>query len=101
MIMVGGLVNYWTHGGMGEVEGEDPGSLFSSGLIAGDALTGIALAVLTVIGLDAGNGLRKFLPLREPDAGSMGIEAVISTALYAGLVWMLYNYAKKKKRAHA
>jgi uncharacterized oligopeptide transporter (OPT) family protein len=101
MIMVGGLVNWWTHGGKGEVEGEDAGSLFSSGLIAGDALTGIALAVLTVIGLDAGNGLRKFLPLREPDAGSMGVEAVISTVLYAGLVWMLYSYAKTKKRAHA
>jgi uncharacterized oligopeptide transporter (OPT) family protein len=96
MIMVGGLVHWWTHrGGEAGSEGEDGGSLFSSGLIAGDALTGIALALFTVVGID------KFFALRDPDAGGMLVETLLSTGLYAVLVYMLYRWASKKKLSEA
>ena len=47
----------------------DPGSLFASGLIAGEALMGISLAVVVVVdNLGYVNGLVDHMKLREPDA---------------------------------
>lgn len=93
MIMVGGLVHWWaSRRRAGGAEHEDKGALFASGLIAGDALTGIALAVVTVAGLD------KALTLRHPEAGGSP-EVLLSTALYAVLVWMLAKNALRRKAA--
>lgn len=44
-VMIGGVMSWLVHRGKPVAEGEDPGILYSSGLIAGEALIGIALAV--------------------------------------------------------
>ena len=94
MILLGGFIAYMVSrkaGGAPEEE-HDPGSLFSSGLIAGDALMGIGLAVITVIGWD------KALMLRDPNAGSFNFEATLSTVLYLCIALALYLIARKKHR---
>ena len=94
MILLGGLIAYAVSrkaGGAPEEE-HDPGSLFSSGLIAGDALMGIAIAGIIVLGLD------KRLALRNPLAGSFAFESTLSTLLYLGVALALYLTAKKKHR---
>ncbi|MFA6433106.1 MAG: oligopeptide transporter, OPT family [Elusimicrobiales bacterium] len=97
MILLGGLISWLVtrHKGGAPEEEHDAGSLFSSGLIAGDALTGILLALLTVAGLD------KTLQLRDPAAGNFNFEACFATTLYLGLALWLYLLAKKKKRGLA
>ena len=96
MIMFGGCLAWLVAKKKGgEASEHDPGALFASGLIAGDALMGIAIAVLTVAGLDAS------LKMRHPEAGSPAFEGLLSTALYAGVCWLLYRYAMKKKAANA
>jgi uncharacterized oligopeptide transporter (OPT) family protein len=94
MILLGGLISWLVtrHKGGAPEEEHDPGSLFSSGLIAGDALTGILLALMTVVGLD------KALTLRHPAEGNFNFEAGLSTALYLGLALWLYMLAKKKHK---
>lgn len=95
MILLGGFIAYTVSrkaGGAPEEE-HDPGSLFSSGLIAGDALMGIALAGITVLKFD------KLLALRNPADGNFAFEATLSTALYLLVAAGLYFIARKKKRA--
>lgn len=94
MIAVGGLLAWAValkRGG--EVREDDPGSLFSSGLIAGDALMGIGLAVLTVLGKAAMLNLRPDLP-----ETSTPFESCLSTILYAGIVFALWRYATTKNK---
>lgn len=93
MIALGGLLAWAAarrHGG--EHREDDPGSLFSSGLIAGDALTGIALAIVTVAGLDGALKMRVL-----PDESTL-VETAVSTALYAGVAALLWRYASAKKK---
>jgi uncharacterized oligopeptide transporter (OPT) family protein len=97
MILLGGLIAYFVSrksGGAPEEE-HDPGSLFASGLIAGDALMGIGIAGIIVLGWD------KRLALRDPSAGSFTFEAVLSTALYLGIALALYLTARRKHRKTA
>jgi len=95
MILLGGFISWLVtrHKGGAPEEEHDNGSLFSSGLIAGDALMGIAIAGITVLKLD------KALALRDPNAGNFAFEAALSTSLYLGLAVWLYMLAKKKKRS--
>jgi uncharacterized oligopeptide transporter (OPT) family protein len=94
MMMVGGLVAWYVAKKRGEdVEESDAGSLYASGLIAGDAIMGIVIAGLTVAGIAA-----KFV-VRDPSAGQPWVENLISSALYSGVVYMLYKYGMEKKRA--
>ena len=97
MIMLGGALAWYVAKKKGGADAEhDPGSLFASGLIAGDALMGIALAMLTVAGYD------RAIMLRDPETGGAFFEGMLSTALYAGISYMLYYYAiKKPKASHA
>ena len=97
MILLGGFIAWLVtrHKGGAPEEEHDSGSLFSSGLIAGDALMGIAIAGITVLGLD------KALALRKPLEGNFGFESAISTAFYLGLALWLYLLAKKKHRKTA
>lgn len=89
MIAAGGLLAWAVARRRGgAVREDDPGSLFSSGLIAGDALMGIGLAVLTVAGKAALLNLRPGLP-----AASTLYESCLSTALYAGILLALWRYA--------
>jgi uncharacterized oligopeptide transporter (OPT) family protein len=90
MIVVGGIISLLVKKKKETTE-EDNGSLFSSGLIAGDALMGIFLAFLTVIGID------KYIVLRNPEIGNQTFEAFISTFLYLLIAFALYKIAISKK----
>jgi uncharacterized oligopeptide transporter (OPT) family protein len=101
----------------GETREDDPGSLFSSGLIAGEALMGIGLAFITVMvntygGAPEGgaapdalhSALRPVadalakLPMRVlPDDLPFG-EAALSTLLCFSVVYVLWRYASAKKK---
>lgn len=94
MILLGGLIAYAVSrkaGGAPEEE-HDPGSLFASGLIAGDALMGIGIAGIIVLGWS------ETLKLRDPWAGNFNFEAVLSTVLYLGIALALYLIAGRKHR---
>lgn len=97
MILLGGLIAYFVtkHAGGAPEEEHDPGALYSSGLIAGDALTGILIAGITVMGLD------KTLALRDLSAGPQWFEAVVSTTLYAAIAASLYWYGRKRIKPNA
>jgi uncharacterized oligopeptide transporter (OPT) family protein len=96
----------------GEIREDDPGSLFSSGLIAGEALMGIGLAFITVIvqtyGSAVGGGASMLtsiadslgkLPMRVlPDESPFG-ESLLSTALCMGMVFVLWRFAAAKKKS--
>lgn len=94
LILLGGFVSWLVtrHKGGAPEEEHDNGSLFSSGLIAGDALMGIAIAGITVAKLD------ETLTLRKPGGGNFAFEAALSTAIYLCLAAGLYLLAKKRKR---
>lgn len=89
MIVVGGLIAWFSKKDKNLKEEEDNGALFSSGLIAGDALCGILIAGITVLGFD------KYLVLRDPESGNLIFETFISTFTYMVIAWMLYRMAKK------
>lgn len=90
MIVVGGFIAWLVKKNNDVKEAEDNGALFSSGLIAGDALMGILIAGLTVIGID------KYLVLRNPELGSQIFETFLSTVLYLFIGYILYRFAKSK-----
>jgi uncharacterized oligopeptide transporter (OPT) family protein len=116
MIFLGGLLAWYVARRRGgETREDDPGSLYSSGLIAGEALMGIGLAFVTVIVntygtgaegatdslhafmLPVANALAK-LPMRAlPDESPFG-ESVLATALCFGVVFALWRYASAKKK---
>jgi hypothetical protein len=98
----------------GETREDDPGSLFSSGLIAGEALMGIGLAFITVIVQTYGSAVAEAgaktttlmsiadalgkLPMRVlPDESPFG-ESLLSTALCMGMVFVLWRFATAKKK---
>ncbi len=91
MIVVGGVIAWLVKKDKKIKEEEDNGALFSSGLIAGDALMGIFIAGLTVIGLD------KHLSLRNPENGNLIFETFIATFLYFIIAYLLYRIAKKNE----
>lgn len=97
MLFLGGVLSHFTQS-RGKTKEESfnihhEGSLFASGLIAGDALTGILIAVLTVVGFTDVLALRKI--------GEGAGEDLLATALYAGVVWMFYKACMKGKGAKA
>jgi uncharacterized oligopeptide transporter (OPT) family protein len=84
----------------GQTREDDPGSLFSSGLIAGEALMGIGLAFLTVIASNYASAAAALarLPLRTlPDDSPFG-ESLLSTLLCLSVVYALWRYASAQKR---
>lgn len=95
MILLGGLLAWGVSlrkGGRKDEE-HNPGSLYASGLIAGDALTGLLLAGVTVLGMD------QALRLRNPGAGRPLFEDLLATGLYAGVAFFLYRFAISKPKA--
>jgi putative OPT family oligopeptide transporter len=91
MIVVGGIISYLVRKKK-EITDEDNGSLFSSGLIAGDALMGIFLALLTVSGID------KYLVLKTQSDFFSTFDVFISTLLYLLIGFYLYKIAIKDKK---
>lgn len=71
---------------------QETGMLYSSGLIAGDALMGIVIAALTVIPVTLASGetipLISRLALRRPESGGVG-EDVLSVVIFALLCVLL------------
>lgn len=92
-MVLGGFLAWWVARKKGGVFEHDSGSLYASGLIAGDALMGIALAVITVLGMD------QALKLRHPETGPALFEGLLSTGLYAAVTYSLWKYAMRKQKA--
>jgi putative OPT family oligopeptide transporter len=92
MIVVGGLISYIVKRKRKVNEENDGGALFSSGLIAGDALMGIFIARLAVLKVD------RYLVLRNPEIGNPAFEVILSTVFYQLIAYMLYYLAQKSHR---
>jgi putative OPT family oligopeptide transporter len=88
-VMVGGLVKWWVdRKSKGREMADDPGILYSSGLIAGEALVGILLAVCITLGWVLG-----------PALGWMGsLEVVGTLIIYALLTISLIAISQRAQR---
>jgi len=85
-VMAGGVVRMARAGLNPEERGEDPGVLYSSGLIAGEALIGIAIALM------ASFGLASVFP-----TGLLGFFEIPATIiLYLALVGSLWMLSKPR-----
>ena len=79
-VMMGGLVRWARAGINAEESGEDAGVLYSSGLIAGEALIGIAIAVVASLKV-----------AYDFAAGTLGVlEIPVTLLLYAALIYTLW-----------
>jgi uncharacterized oligopeptide transporter (OPT) family protein len=117
MIFLGGLLAWYVNRKRGgETREDDPGSLYSSGLIAGEALMSVGLALLTVVVstygspapgaalsrwdrlmLPVANALDRLSMRTLPDASTLK-ESVVSTGLCLAVVVVLWVYASDKKK---
>lgn len=103
-IFIGGLVKWIVdRKKKSKVEESEigPGALFSSGLIAGGALTGILIAILigTPFGVDA-SGKETYLIdiLNTGFAGTLGaVGDLVSLVLFAVLAFILFKFANSKE----
>ena len=89
-IMVGGLVRLVIEKKKKDVE---PGILFASGMIAGEGLIGILLAVFAIIPVGA-----KTLAEVCDISGSFSLGMIGSLVFFAGLVALLYYFAVRQKK---
>ena len=83
-LIFGGLIAEWRRGPARE---DDPATLFASGLIAGDALLGVAFAAVVVAGWDGA------FALRTP--GTSWLDAALSLAPFAALAALLARYVRR------
>lgn len=90
-IMVGGLIRLVIEKKKKDVE---PGILFSSGMIAGEGLVGILLAVFAIIPMGS-KTLADALNISE----SISLGMIGSLVFFAGLVGCLYYFALNKKKS--
>lgn len=73
-----------------------PGALFSSGLIAGGAVTGILIAIL--VGSNIGDrSIASYLNLGIAESTPAGVSDIISIVIFAGLAFMLFRFAMAKQ----
>lgn len=102
-IFIGGAVK-WLADRKNRSQGDSetgPGALFSSGLIAGGAVTGILIAVMigTSAGTHADGSKRSLIDLFQTGVaerlGAWGDLAGV--AAFALMAWILYRYARSKK----
>nr|WP_297934661.1 oligopeptide transporter, OPT family [uncultured Lachnoclostridium sp.] len=90
-IMVGGLVRFVIEKNKKDVE---PGILFASGMIAGEGLVGILLAVFAIVPVG-----KKTLAQVCDFSGSFSFGMIGSLVFFAGLVALLYYFAVRKKES--
>ena len=95
-MFMGGLLRWFVDRKTGVREGMDassdsgPGVLFSSGLIAGGAITGVLLTAFAVKGWDAAFNLEKTI-------GAFGTSALVAIVVFLGfLLFPLYKVATKR-----
>lgn len=87
-ILLGGLIRYFVEQKRGVIsEGQDGGILASSGLIAGEALMGVGIALLLYFNLD--------LKIPGLEGMSQAVE-IFSIAVFALTAYYLFRVAKKK-----
>ena len=88
-IMVGGLVRLALDNLKRKDKDEivNDGILFSSGMIAGEGLIGIALALLAVFGIDKVIDLSSFVPPVVANLGGLALFAIIVLTLLKFTVW--------------
>ncbi len=85
-IMVGGLLHWFRHRHRAGDTADDPGVLFSSGLIAGEALMGITFALLATAGINYAFGAEKL----------GGATTLVTIAMYLLLVYALWRSSQTK-----
>lgn len=90
-IMVGGLVRFVIEKKKKDVE---PGILFASGMIAGEGLVGILLAVFAIVPVG-----KKTLAQVCDLSGSFSFGMIGSLVFFAGLVALLYYFSVRKKES--
>ncbi len=90
-IMVGGIVRLFFDKMKKEKAEKDrivnDGILFCSGMIAGEGLVGIALALLAVFGLGEIIDLSKFIPTTASNIGGLVLFAIIILTLMKFTIW--------------
>jgi putative OPT family oligopeptide transporter len=103
-IFIGGLVKWFVDSRKKDAKEESeigPGALFSSGLIAGGAITGIIIAILigTNVGTDAEGRAMNVVDLLNTGLGqSLGAAGdLISLILFALLAAVLFKFAMSKE----
>lgn len=103
-IFIGGLIKWFVDSKKkSKVEESEigPGALFSSGLIAGGALTGILIAILigTPFGVDAsGKEIYLIDKLNTGFAENLGAAGdLVSLVLFAALAFILFRFAMSKE----
>jgi len=95
-VFIGGMIRHFIEKKYGANKdkterGRDQGILLGSGLIAGEGLMGVVIAVIAVIT----SGVPKFFEIPYP-AKWMGM--VVSGVVFAGLGWYLYRVAARSRR---
>jgi putative OPT family oligopeptide transporter len=87
-IMTGGLIRWARVRKNGEMDGDEPGVLYSSGLIAGEALLGIGLALLATFNI-----------AYDGAAGILGAAEIPFTIIvYCGLLYSLWRLSKQSAK---
>ncbi len=78
------------------------GILYSSGLIAGEGLVGILLAVFAIIqlpsGVTLGDAIGGFLPNMIPALQNVNVGNIIGIVAFALLTWTLYSFCVRKSK---
>jgi putative OPT family oligopeptide transporter len=90
-LILGGLVSWWIHQNTtadAAPQHQERATLFASGLIAGDALMGIGIAILVVSGLDQSLAIRT--------AGSGPVEYILTLVPFVALAWGLARMAREQ-----
>lgn len=91
-IMVGGVIRYVIEKKKKDAE---PGILFSSGMIAGEGLVGILLAVFAVIPVSKKKAVADVIDI----SGKFSLGMIGSVAFFVALVGILYYFAVRKKES--
>ncbi len=99
-VMVGGLLRLITEK-IGKKQGREDevvnnGILFSSGMIAGEGLVGILLAVFAIFGLDKVIDLSNKLPAGFTTAGAIVLLAITILLVFKFTIWSKKNSDKSK-----
>lgn len=104
-MMVGGLVKWIVDKkSTSEKEKKDTdanGVLYSSGLIAGEGLVGIFLAILAIIPVrdtNVGNIIGEFLPQMFPALADANVGNIIGLAAFALLTFSLWKFCYRKTK---
>jgi putative OPT family oligopeptide transporter len=89
-LIIGGLLSRWLDR---RRNGNEPVTLLASGLIAGDALMGIAIAALVIAGWD------RLLALRDPTSGA-ALEVLATLLPFALLALLVWRAGRRHANAH-